>query len=177
MSRAVAHESGFSVLEVLVALAIASIATIALGAMSYLAIRVGDAVSSSRRVQIALLDLQGVQKVLGDSEAGDIVQPATGSFVLASSANDQPVAEVRLTGGSEPHGLVLSGRSVLTRADLAAFDEVGFEYLERADASGARWVATSQQSDAVLGVRMTLRLGGRVWRPLIWIAAAEQAAL
>jgi prepilin-type N-terminal cleavage/methylation domain-containing protein len=170
VTRSSAHDGGFGVIEVLVALAIASIATIALGAMSYLAIRVADAVSTSRNVQIALQDLQGVQQLLSERVASNVRQSTGSSFVLTSRVSLDGVAEVTLTGEVEQAALVLDGPLMSARADLAAFDEVGFEYLERADPSEARWVATSQRPDAVLGVRMRLQLGGRVWRPLIWIA-------
>jgi hypothetical protein len=167
------HDSGFGILEVLVALAIASAAVVALGSLFYLAMRLSDTLSMSRRVHVALQDLQGVLGFLTEDMTLQARQGPSG-FVLTSRTTPGDVASVDLRKGPESAELVISGSQLSARADLATFDEAQFEYLERPSPGASRWIASSPSPGVPLAVRMKLRLGDRIWRPLIWIASAAR---
>jgi hypothetical protein len=168
------HDSGFGILEVLVALAIASAAVVALGSLFHLAMRLSDTLSMSRRVHVALQDLQGVLGFLTEDRALEVRQGSPGSFVLTSRTTPGELASVDLRKGPVSAELVISGPQLSARADLATFDEAQFEYLERPSPGASRWIASSQSPGVPLAVRMKLRLGDRIWRPLIWIASAAR---
>jgi prepilin-type N-terminal cleavage/methylation domain-containing protein len=170
MMRATQSDRGFSVLEVLVALAIASTAMVALGALFQLAMRVSETMATSKRVHTALLDLQGVLQVLEEKQ--DEVHGATGRSFDLTSPNAEAIAHVTLGAeNAEGRELLVSGPSGSTRADLAIFEDARLEYLYRIEPSTLRWAEAVPAPDAVLGARLRLTLGERVWRPLIWIVS------
>lgn len=170
MRHATQSDRGFSVLEVLVALAIASTAMVALGALFQLAMRVSETIATSKRVHTALLDLQGVLDVLGETR--DEAHNTSGQSFDLTSPRDEDVAHITLAaGGAENRELLITGSSGSTRADLTVFDEAKLEYLHRVEPATLRWVEAVPASDLVLAARLRLKLGERVWRPLVWIVS------
>jgi prepilin-type N-terminal cleavage/methylation domain-containing protein len=169
-----ARDSGFSVVEVLVALAIASIAVIILGGLFQLAVRVSDTLATSKSVHTALLDLQGVLQLLGDDFDAEIQRPATAGFIIASASAGE-LAHLELNAAGTGLALNFVRPTNPGRVDLAVFEEARLEYFERTGPEMFEWVETVRSPNSAFGARLRLSLSGRVWRPLLWMVPSVHA--
>ncbi|MBI4924136.1 MAG: prepilin-type N-terminal cleavage/methylation domain-containing protein [Devosia nanyangense] len=166
-------DAGFSILEVLVALAIASLVTMAIGGLFVLASTVHGRVDEAERVETALLDVQGLLRIASDAVDLMIARPAADGFALVDA---NPGAGA--SPGNDQNLSLRSKRAELARpdsaaaADLSIFEKASLEYLTVA-AEGAVWKsAETLGGGKPVAVRFRLQLHARVWRPLIWIASS-----
>lgn len=165
-------DSGFTIVELLVAVAIASLVVIGIGALFAVGSQVRDRAKDSTAVQSALVELQALA-TLATSEVGlAIVTPSETGFALAPLEVGRAGLdgwEVQLIRASSDARLQLRRGSNTSSVDLAAFDAVGIEYLVVGSQS-ADWVGgVSVAGTETRAARLRLGLGPRVWRPLIWI--------
>jgi hypothetical protein len=169
-------DAGFGILEVLVALAIASLVTMAIGGLLVLASTVHGRVDEAERVETALLDVQGLLRIATDSVGLMIVRPAADGFALvdaspvagSSPADDQNLL-LRSKDASKRVELARNGSAAA--ADLSIFEKASLEYLTVA-AEGAVWKpAATIGGGKPVAARFRLQLHARVWRPVIWLAS------
>jgi prepilin-type N-terminal cleavage/methylation domain-containing protein len=168
-------DAGFSIIELLVAIAIASLVVIGIGALFAIGSQVRDRGTDSAAVQSALIDLQALA-TLATSEVGlTITTPSDAGFALTPLEAGRAGFEgweVRLTRPSPEARLELRRGSNASSVDLATFDAVSIEYLVVGSQS-TDWVGgASTAGTEIRAARLRLGLGARVWRPLIWIPLA-----
>lgn len=168
-----AAEDGFSIIELLVAIAITSFVVLAIGGLLTLGLRVKERVDENSAVQSALIDLQGFA-VLAASEVGFAVSAIgeRGFKLLKPRASEAPIAwsvEIR-DAEIELH----RGRRKST-VKLSVFESAELEYLA-SSAGPAKWTSTKPGLSDALAVRLRLERDRRVWRPLIWISSPGVAA-
>ncbi len=165
-------DAGFTIIELLVAVAIASLVVIGIGALFAITGQLRDRAADSTAVQAALVDLQALA-TLADSEVGlSIATPSEAGFALAPLQPGQAQLgnwEVRLIPTAPDARLELWRGSNASSVDLAAFDAVGIEYLVVGSQSAAWTGGASIGGADVRAARLRLTLGSRVWRPLLWI--------
>lgn len=159
------NDAGFSLVELLVAIAITSMVVLAIGGLLTLGVRVKDRGDEAMTVQIALMDVEALAG-LADGEVG---------FALAKPTDDGFELERR---DGLTWSMALAGEAVelrrgerISRALLSAFERVSLEYLAVTGKAGA-WVEARRigATTASIAVRLRLQRGERVWRPLMWIA-------
>lgn len=165
-------DAGFSIIELLVAVAIASLVVIGIGALFAIGSQVRDRSADSAAVQSALIELQAMA-TLATSEVGlTITAPSDAGFALTALEAGRTGFEgwdVRMIEVSPEARLELRRSSNTSSVDLAAFDAVAIEYLVVGSQS-MDWVGgTSTAGTEIRAARLRLSLGSRVWRPLIWI--------
>ncbi|OEO31855.1 hypothetical protein VW23_014355 [Devosia insulae DS-56] len=165
-------DAGFTIVELLVAVAIASLLVIGIGALFAIGGQVRDRAADNAAVQAALIELQALA-TLATSEVGlAIATPSAAGFALTPLETGRPELdgwEVRLTQAAPDLRLELRRRSNVSSVDLAAFDAVGIEYLV-VDSQSPAWTGGASVAGAeARAVRLRLTLGSRVWRPLLWI--------
>lgn len=171
-------DAGFTIIELLVAVAIASLAVIGIGALFAIGSQVRDRTSDSAAVQATLIDLQALA-ALADSEVGLTVgtPSAVGFDLLPTEPNGRRSAgwQVRLVGAASDIRVELRRANDATSVDLAAFDAVGIEYLVVGSPPPVWTGGASIGGADVRAARLRLVLGPRVWRPLLWIPGAYTA--
>lgn len=164
------HESGFSLVEVVVAMAIVGGLIVGIGALLAGVGQLGSRARASSAILEALLEVNALRSLAGVETAVIATEPSATGFVL------QPVAA---QGGVEPSRFRLAtessaGRLDFTTAstsatvDLSAFETISIEYFSPADQTSF-WDATPASDSDVQGARLVLRSGDRVWRPLVWM--------
>lgn len=171
-------DAGFTIIELLVAVAIASLVVIGIGALFAIGATVRDRATDSAAVQAALIELQALAS-LANSEVGlAIVTPSEAGFALQpaepgrSGLDGWRVQLVRPAAGAR---IELHRGNNASSVDLAAFDAVGIEYLVVGSQSVA-WTAGASVGGAdARAARLRLTLGPRVWRPLLWIPVTYRA--
>jgi hypothetical protein len=162
-------EAGFSVLEILVALAIASTAMLAVGGLFQLTMTVSSTITSNERVSKSLLQLQQLLRAT-DKEVGLAIAEASNEDVILTAMAEEPQARKLVLSLGNGQLRAVGARTVV--ADLSAFDAVQLEYLAEVNQRPA-WSSTVIRLREVLGIRLRLTLGARTWRPLVWIASAS----
>lgn len=154
-------DSGFSMVEMLVALAIAALLAIASGSLIALGAGTKERVEDVAQIEAALVSLNSIA-ALAASELHDRIEVADADG-FSLSGEGQPLRfdlKAKLLG--------LRDGDAQNQVDLAAFDTARFEYLVD-EPQGGRWLdgrSTSQRE--LVGARLTLRHGSRTWRPLVW---------
>ncbi len=167
-------DAGFSLIEVLVALVIASFVVMAIGGLYVLTGTLRSRATEAAQVEDTLVDLQGLQSALGDDVALTIDAPRPDGFTLAPSTTrtGRPL-QLRLTAA--PLRIDLTSTSRTSGVDLSPFAEAAIEYLVRGADGRANWGAGPVTSGQPLAARLRLALHGRVWRPLLWIVPVAPA--
>lgn len=177
-------DAGFSLLEILVALAIASLVAMAIGGLFALTGTLRARVSETAQLEAALVDVQGLAQVLSREVGLRLADPAADGFELArpdpiASDHAVPLAQLRLP---ENGRVEVTDATRVATAELVSFESAALEYLVRAPSGGMTWQTNGAGNNAApVAVRLRLALRDRVWRPLLWIsnsaAADAQAAL
>lgn len=165
-------DAGFTIIELLVAVAIASLVLIGIGGLFAVGAQVRDRAADNAAVQSALIELQALLS-LATSEVGlKAAAPADTGFALDVVAERR----VELEGWSvalqrPPSGprVELQRGASTSSVDLTAYDAAALEYLV-VSSDTPSWVSAVEVAGAeIRAVRLRLELGARVWRPLIWI--------
>jgi hypothetical protein len=163
-----AADAGFSTVEILVLLALASLALLAVGGLQYAAIGYLDAQERGARIQNALFELQSAGLQL--SEGPGLLQDASAAgFVLyapdsMASGERGEFGEVRLDEATRSLTVQLLKSS--TSIDLSAFTAATLEYLTD-DGEVPDWVFPVASGQAI-AARLVLWDGSVAWRPMIW---------
>lgn len=161
---------GFGVVELLVALVIASIIVVGIGALFTAAGNLQDRTNQTSRVMAALVDLQASATLASEETDLTIVGPSANGFALrrasASSHDAQVIVAIALQG--DQHFLELSRGARLSSVDLSVFEQVSLEYFAP-DAKARLWGDWNEVDSSIAAVRLVLTLGSRVWRPLVWV--------
>jgi prepilin-type N-terminal cleavage/methylation domain-containing protein len=181
MTAALKSDGGFSLVEVLVGLAIASVVVMGIGGLMSLAISVRASADEGNRVQRALVDLQAILHLAREATDLNIAHVADFEFSLqpVGTVSDEAPAIVQTLSLSEGSGktmleLVRGDRH--SAADLSAFEAAGLEYLT-VDPDMKWQVADRIGAGHVIGARLRLQLRERVWRPLIWMVSPFETQL
>jgi prepilin-type N-terminal cleavage/methylation domain-containing protein len=166
--------AGFSLVELLVALAVASAVIVGLGAIFVFAGELRSRTSEVAAVDSALVDVAvlGLQ-VERFAKAGIVVKSRT-QFDLVPLADADHVLSFTLS--SEDRSLDMDrptlsfdGSPQRTSVDVSVFDVAQFEYLLD-DAGVPRWTAAeSQPPTEVLAARLLLKKRHRTWPLVIWV--------
>jgi hypothetical protein len=168
-----AAEDGFSIVELLVAIAITSFVMLAVGGLLTLGLRVKERVDENAAVQATLIDLQGLA-ALAASEVGFAMSAVSerGFELLKPRAAGPPIAwSVELHGAE----IELQRERLKSRVNLAIFESAELEYL--APATGhAEWLPAKSVMSQALAVRLRLKRDRHVWRPLLWIGSSGAVA-
>jgi prepilin-type N-terminal cleavage/methylation domain-containing protein len=165
-------DAGFTIIELLVAVAIASLVVIGIGGLFAIGSQVRSRAADNVAVQTALIDLQAMMS-LATSELGlAITTPSDAGFGLAVLERTRTGLEgwgVHLIRSPSNLEIELRRGNNASSVNLSAFDTATLEYLDVTSHS-PKWVGvTGGQGDEVRAARLRLGLGARVWRPLIWI--------
>lgn len=158
-------EAGFSLVEVLIAIAITSLVAMAAGGLLVLGVAARDRVDESIRIEASLLALGSLAALTGGEVWMGAESAENVGFALVGTDKRWQVDL------SEGPSIALQQRERTNRVDLSPFEDVSLEYLVRRGDGGA-WVGAEAISSAELvAVRLRLASGRRVWRPLVWAAS------
>jgi hypothetical protein len=169
MKPASTPDGGFSIIEVLVALALCSLVVMGIGGLVSLAVQARSSVDETAKVQVALVDLQAILLLTGEATNLAVVKPTAEGFDLVIpkvGAASEISRRVELSASD--------GRLELTRgdriaiADLSVFDSAALEYLAL-DPDPAWMSGDALMQSMPVGARLRLELKDRVWRPLVWM--------
>lgn len=165
-------DAGFTIVELLVAVAIASLVVIGIGALFAIGTEVRGRAADNAAVQASLIELQALAG-LANSEVGlTITSPSEAGFALVPLQPGRSGLDgwrAQLIRAATAVRIELHRGSNVSSVDLAAFDAVAIEYLV-VGSSSADWTGgASVGGAAVQAARLRLALGSRVWRPLLWI--------
>jgi hypothetical protein len=176
MTVAVADD-GFSIAELLVALAITSFIALAIGGLLTAGLRANEHVDENAAIQSALVDLQGLAALAASEVGFALSEVGERGFALVRQRSMEPPVTWTVGLRSE-HGetaIELWREKRRSAASLAAFDAASLEYLTQDMGGDPSWVAASRGLRTALAVRLKLERGRRVWRPLVWMAASPTA--
>jgi type II secretory pathway pseudopilin PulG len=179
MNRTNVRDGGFSILEILVALALSSLVIMALGGLLSLVIKARTGIDEGTRIERALIDLQSILRLTGEAAGLTIADPDDAAFTLmvASAGPDHPAevsSRVTLEVTPQTKVLALQRGNRNTHADISVFDSVALEYLHTG--SEPVWGhADSVVAGPIIAARLRLAFRSRVWRPLLWIVSPFEA--
>lgn len=171
-------DAGFTIVELLVAVAIASLVVIGIGTLFAIGMQVRDRAAESAAVQSSLIELQALAG-LANSEVGlTITTPSEAGFALVPlqpGRSDLDGWRAQLIQAAPAVRIELRRGNNVSSVDLAAFDAVSIEYLV-VGSNSAAWIGGASFGGAdVQAARLRLVLGSRVWRPLLWIPVTYTA--
>jgi prepilin-type N-terminal cleavage/methylation domain-containing protein len=161
-------DAGFALVEMLVALAIAALVSMAIGGLFVAVSSVRDRIAEAEEVQRALLDVEAVGQRVSQRMDVAMINPSVSGFDLSQKDGDA-VDHVVLDLRQRRSMRFVVGERQLT-ADLAQFTDVKLEYLLRVGAQLLWKQANALAGQSPLAARLRLGLKGRVWRPLVWAA-------
>lgn len=175
MNRSEAQgESGLSLVEVLVALAITSLLSMAVVWLLSTAARVRDVSELVGRSDQALIRLVGLAANLSQIEPHAVRVGGEGTIEIVYEPVGMPpyTATVEITRNADAGGLMLraTGASLPEVAvDLSAFEEGVMEIFARNETGGEWRDANFWPLDTqVGGIRLRLSSMSRTWFPILW---------
>jgi len=166
------EDSGFALIELLVALAFASLATMAIVALTISAEAIKNRMDEEQNIEWGLLDVEAATGSLSERMDIAIMDPSDHGFDLRQS-NAIGLDRFDLSTNSASDAVIRLGTRQLT-ADLSAFETTTIEYLVRSPGRLDWVVASGLAGQLPVAARLLLSTGGRTWRPLLW--AAPRAA-
>lgn len=178
-------DAGFTLLEVLVALVLASLLMIAVGGLFVFVGQLHDRVKTTGLIEQSLLDARAAGAVLSSWSSGlnkvsiTGIDPAGFSVQRISAADGTTaVARVTLGGSDDKHAAFLgvsnSADAPPSSVDLSAFDTAEIEYLT-STAQSIAWVRTDQLGTAKLrAIRLDLTSNLRRWFVILWVDNGRQ---
>lgn len=179
------RDAGFTLLEVLVALVLASLLMIAVGALFVFVGQLRDRVKTTGMIEQSLLDARAAGSVLSSWSSGlNKVSVATvdvtGFSIQRISAADgmTAVARVTLRPSADRHASFLSisnsADTSPSSVDLSAFDTAEIEYLT-STAQSIAWVKPDQLGAAKpRAIRLDLTSNPRRWLVILWVDNGRQ---
>jgi len=178
MASVAAEDGGFSMVELLVALALAALVAMAAAGLLTLGLTVRDRVEETSRVEAALVELKGLTNALAIGSRTSLAVPATDGFALRQAADGAPPFDLGrfLLVVEAPSSVVYEGGGRSSSVDLSAFDQVGIEYLEVTPQAHA-WKPSGQLTTSPVAARLRLSAATLTWRLLLWMQLPDDAAM
>jgi prepilin-type N-terminal cleavage/methylation domain-containing protein len=182
---AIDSEAGFSLVEVLVALVVIALLTVAVGSLIAFAVELKTRTETAQRLGGAVAQLEAFRNLLIDvsGRAADIsiagAHPE--SFELAGSRPGAIYLLVKMTLAttSTPQLLAVhfgkGPQARVTTVDLSAFDGSSIDYLSR-QGDGLVWARAESVRGAPLASRLTVSYGTRQWSILLWVVPRDASA-
>lgn len=174
MASVAAADGGFSMVELLVALALAALVAMAAAGLLTLGLTVRDRVDAAGRVQAALVELKGLTTALAAGSWVSLSAPAADGFTLRAMAEGAPPLDLgrfRLIVGA-PSSVGYEGGGQASSVDLSAFDQVEMEYLEVLPQAHA-WKPFGQLRINPVAARLRLTSAALTWRLLLWMEQSD----
>ena len=177
-ARASGPDAGFSLLEILVALVIASFVVMAIGGLFALTITLRARVAETSRVEASLVDVEGLEQLLAGQIGLRIAAPTAAGFGLVRPDQvadnvAKPLVHVRLSSDPGDANIQVTVATRVATAELVSFESAALEYLVPAPSGDMNWETNrGSNSAAPVAVRLRLTLRDRVWRPLLWIGGS-----
>jgi prepilin-type N-terminal cleavage/methylation domain-containing protein len=160
--------AGFSLVEMLMTLVIASSIAIGLGTMFSFASELRSRVEVVEAVQMALVDLAALALQVERFPRGDIAPLGDAHVEIVAAATD---GEQRFSIDLVDRQLAVipdQGTQRTGAVDLSAFEAVRFEYLLERDARFEWSDAIAAEGTTILAARIVLDQGNRSWPIVIW---------
>lgn len=162
-------DAGFSIVELLVAIAITSLVVLAIGGLLTLGLKVRERADENMNIEAALVDLHALATLAG-SEVGMSLR-AAGDEGFELERGETLRWMVALDEGPDAPAIELRRGERASLVELSGFEAVSLEYLVPMGAM-ADWVTPARTGgQPPLAARLRLSSGDRVWRPLVWIAS------
>lgn len=165
------HATGFSLVEVLVAIAIAAGLIVGLGALLTNVGELGSRAEENNRILEALIEINAFRTFVSTPAPVTLTQASTSGFVIAPDpAEQQPVqsTEISVASATAEAKLHYTRGDASAAVDLSAFESISIEYLS-VSAQTFAWQQALLADSGVQAARLVLRRAGRTWRPLIWM--------
>jgi len=170
------RDAGFTLLELLVALAISSLIVMGIGGLFAFA---GDLKSRSERataIQAALVDLRAIVTTIAGSPPVILSAARRAGFELqlaSAVGTTATIAVLSFHDGALFADYPTAGQ--MTSVDLSAFDGASIEYLVYSAQTPA-WVSSDLVgADGVLGARINLRERHRHWPLVLWVSVTSKS--
>lgn len=163
--------AGFSLVEVLVATAIAAGLIVGLGVLLTNVGGLGSRAEENNRVLEALVEINAFRALMSAPAAVIVTAASASGFVIGPDPTEQqPVqsAQVFFSGATEETRLQYTRGNASAAVDLSVFEAISIEYLA-GSAQTFAWQQALLDDSEVQAVRLVLRRAGRTWRPLIWM--------
>lgn len=164
------EEAGFSLVEVLVAVAIISGLIMGIGALITNVAELSSRTEATSRIMAALIEVNTLRGLAGAEIAVTATRPTSIGFDLEPQPGGQRPPVPRkffLNGAGAKVQLEYASGDARAAVDLSIFEAISIEYFVPS-AQTLLWQDTPLDS-AIAGARLVLRYGARVWRPLIWM--------
>jgi Tfp pilus assembly protein FimT len=167
-------EQGLTVLELLVALVITSLLTMALGWSLSAAVDVQRAAERSDKIDLALIRLAGLSANLRQSMVETAVVGDGGEINIMYKEQLWPSFGVALQIATGPMGTVRTLRATgaafpEASVSLATFDASTFEvFVEEAEHGEWRTIDEVPAKTPIFGIRLRLAAMARTWFPVLW---------
>jgi prepilin-type N-terminal cleavage/methylation domain-containing protein len=166
--------AGFSMIEMLIALAIASLVMIGVGGLVAFGVELRDRSILVADIERALLDLSAFSSLIEEAGFESVGSVGDDGFELAGRRNlpSQQGFGVRLAEGLlvvGPPGVSIEAEQAAAMAALDRFDDARMDYLVQA---GSRWhwePARNTEDQRVRGARLILKQAHRSWPVVIWV--------
>lgn len=174
MASTAAADGGFSMVELLVTLALAALVAMAAAGLLTLGLTARDRVDQAGRLQAALVELRGLTTALAAGSRVSLFAPAADGFALRAMTDGAPpldLGRLRLIAGA-PFSVGYEGGGRTSSVDLSAFDQVGMEYLEVLPQAHA-WKPSGQLLANPVAARLRLASGALTWRLLLWMEQSD----
>lgn len=164
-------DDGFSLVEVIVALAILSVLVMAIGGLIQFGSQLQSRTAHEARIELALIDALALRSDLGrwQTSGEQSVAPSSDGFILTKSDADAVKRGITLAIDVENTLTVRSsGADVFSSVDLSVFESAQIEYLSTVGESDWRG-ASAAGSEAVDAIRLVLTDEDRQWWAVLWI--------
>jgi len=181
-ARAPDPDSGFSLVEVMVALVVISLLCVSLGGLVAFAVELKTRTETAQRLGSAVGQLEAFRNLLGDvaGRAAEIsiANPGQQGFELKGKGPGaiDLLVDLALTGGSAPSTLEVhfgdSPQSRTTIVDLSPFDHGSIDYLTP-QGDALAWRGAESVQGVPLASRLTMSTGTRQWSILLWVVPRD----
>jgi prepilin-type N-terminal cleavage/methylation domain-containing protein len=169
-------DSGFGMVELLVALAICAALAMGAGSLISLGLKLRDRVELTEGAQQALLDLRALTSVMAGGTWVGLGDVGDGRFQLCSARPGQQ-ATLLGTFSAEPGVAGYKAAHSTSAADIGVFQSVRLEYLTVTPAKQTWQTADVLAGSRPVAVRLRLGLGARTWRMLLWMERRSPVAV
>lgn len=176
-------EAGFSLVEVLVALVVASMLALAVGGLIGFAIDLEDRSERSDKTIAAILDLEALRSAIleaaGPSKGVAIDEARRSGFKLIAERDRQNIPmmiEILAAADARPAAINLTfgmaDDATASTVDLSQFDTAMIDYLV-SSAEILSWTGGDSVGDVALAARLLVTQGTRQWAVPLWVVSRD----